>query len=136
MPAPAPPAPARRGWGLTVRSQHLHDEQGLVALSPIRGGKWTVSVVLRLRGRTLRFSQLQREIGVTQKTLTVTLRGLERDGFVSRTSYATIPPRVEYALTELGAEASAVLEVWEAFALSHRQTVEAARRRFDETFGQ
>jgi DNA-binding HxlR family transcriptional regulator len=117
---------------VTVRPQQLHDEEdGLAALSPIRGGKWTMVVVLRLRGRTLRFSQLQREIGVTQKTLTVTLRGLERDGFVSRTSYATIPPRVDYALTELGAEASAVLEMWEEFARKHRAVVEDARRRFD-----
>jgi DNA-binding HxlR family transcriptional regulator len=118
---------------VTVRPQHLHDEEeGLAALSPIRGGKWTVIVVLRLRDRTLRFSQLQREIGVSQKTLTLTLRGLERDGFVSRTSYPTIPPRVEYALTELGAEASGVLEIWEAFARKHRAVVEAARRRFDD----
>lgn len=117
---------------MTVRPQHLHDEEeGLAALSPIRGGKWTVIVVLRLRDRTLRFSQLQREIGVSQKTLTLTLRGLERDGFVSRTSYPTIPPRVEYALTELGTEASGVLEIWEAFARKHRTAVEASRRRFD-----
>ena len=103
-----------------------------MAPSPIRGGKWTVTVVLRLRGRTLRFSQLQREIGVSQKTLTLTLRGLERDGFVSRTSYATSPPRVDYALTELGTDASGVLEIWEAFARKHRAVVEASRRRFDD----
>lgn len=118
---------------MTARPQHLHDneEEGLAALSPIRGGKWTMVVVLRLRGRTLRFSQLQRELGVSQKTLTVTLRGLERDGLLSRASYPTIPPRVEYTLTDLGIEASSVLEAWEAFARKHRAVVEAARRRFD-----
>lgn len=117
---------------MTVRPQNLHrDDDALEGLSTIRSGKWTITVVLRLRGRTLRFSQLQREIGVSQKTLTLTLRGLERDGFISRTSYPTIPPRVDYALTELGTEASSVLEAWEAFARKYRAVVETSRLRFD-----
>ncbi len=65
--------------------------------------KWTVLVMILLESETKRFSSLQREIGgISQKMLTQTLRGLERDGLVSRKVYATIPPKVEYALTPLG----------------------------------
>jgi DNA-binding HxlR family transcriptional regulator len=118
---------------VTVRSETLHrDPHAPDSLSTIRNGKWTAVVVLRLRERTLRFSQLQRELGVSQKTLTVTLRGLERDGFISRTSFATIPPRVDYTLTELGNEALALFEAWEDFARRHRAAIAAARQHFDE----
>ena len=100
-----------------------------------RNSKWTVTIVLKLRDRARRFSELRREIGVPQKTLTATLRTLERDGLVSRTSYATIPPRVDYALTDLGREALRVFESWEEFALRHWAEVQASRRRFDEALG-
>lgn len=97
-----------------------------------RQSKWNVTVVLHLRRDTKRFSELQREIGsISQKMLTASLRALERDGFVSRTSYATIPPRVDYALTELGAEALKAFEAFEQFAALHWQSVLEARRLFD-----
>ena len=84
-----------------------------------RNSKWTPTVVLHLRHETLRFSELQREIGtISQKALTASLRALERDGFVTRTSYATIPPRVDYALTELGTEALKAFEAFETFGSS------------------
>lgn len=99
----------------------------------IKSGKWTMSVILQLRGQTPRFSELRRGIpGVSQKTLTGTLRTLERDGFVSRTSFATIPPRVNYALTSLGNELLRMFEVWEAFSQRHWAHVIASRQRFDE----
>jgi DNA-binding HxlR family transcriptional regulator len=120
---------------VTARPDQLHPDDALQGLSTITTGKWTIIVVLRLGGGTLRFSQLRRELAISQKTLTVTLRGLERDGFVSRTSYATIPPRVEYALTELGNEALGVFEAWEAFARKHWAVVAAARQRFDGAAG-
>jgi DNA-binding HxlR family transcriptional regulator len=101
-----------------------------------RNSKWMVAIVLKLRDRAWRFSELRREIGVPQKTLTATLRTLERDGLVSRTSYATIPPRVDYALTDLGREALRVFEAWEEFARRHWAEVQASRRRFDEALGQ
>ena len=97
-----------------------------------RGSKWTITVVLRLRQETMRFGELRREIGVPQKALTATLRNLERDGFVSRVPYATIPPRVDYALTELGREALRVFEAWEEFATRRCTDVLASRQRFDE----
>jgi DNA-binding HxlR family transcriptional regulator len=94
--------------------------------------KWNLTVVLHLRRETKRFSELQREIGtISQKALTASLRTLERDGFISRTSYATIPPRVEYALTALGLEALKAFEAFEAFAAAHWQGVLEARRLFD-----
>lgn len=97
-----------------------------------RNSKWTLTVVLHLRHDTLRFSELQREIGtISQKALTASLRALERDGFVSRTSYATIPPRVDYALTDLGAEALKAFEAFEAFAARHWSRVLEARQLFD-----
>ena len=97
-----------------------------------RNSKWTLIVVLHLRRETKRFSELQREIGnISQKALTASLRALERDGFVSRTSYATIPPRVDYALTELGREALVAFEAFENFASRHWHRVLDARRNFD-----
>ncbi|MBI4924033.1 MAG: helix-turn-helix transcriptional regulator [Devosia nanyangense] len=108
------------------------DTAALDELLATRQSKWTVTVVLHLRRNTKRFSELQREIGViSQKALTASLRTLERDGFVMRTSYATIPPRVDYELTELGAEALLAFEAFERFALEHWQSVLAARQMFD-----
>lgn len=97
-----------------------------------RNSKWTLIVVLHLRRETMRFSELQRDIGtISQKALTASLRALERDGFVSRTSYATIPPRVDYALTELGQEALVAFEAFESFAGKYWHRVLDARRDFD-----
>jgi len=96
-----------------------------------RTSKWATVIVLQLRQHTFRFNELRREIGVSQKVLTTTLRSLERDGLVSRTSYATIPPRVDYALTNLGHEALRVFEAWEQFAANHWADVVNSRHRFD-----
>ena len=108
------------------------DQAVLEELLTTRNSKWTLTVVLHLRHDTLRFSELQREIGtISQKALTSSLRALERDGFVSRTSYATIPPRVDYALTDLGTEALKAFEAFEAFAARHWSRVLEARQLFD-----
>ena len=97
-----------------------------------RQSKWNLTIVLHLRRQTRRFSELQRDIGtISQKALTASLRALERDGFVSRTSYATIPPRVDYALTALGVEALKAFEAFEQFAAVHWQSVVEARAAFD-----
>ncbi|WP_407988202.1 winged helix-turn-helix transcriptional regulator [Kitasatospora sp. CMC57] len=93
-------------------------------------GKWTVLIVDALLEGTLRYTELSRRIeGVSQKMLTQTLRALETDGLVSRTVYPTIPPRVEYQLTELGhslAEPIAALRQW---AETNINAIERARRR-------
>ncbi|MGW6691540.1 winged helix-turn-helix transcriptional regulator [Streptomyces sp. NPDC054961] len=93
-------------------------------------GKWTILVVDALLEGTLRYTDLMRRIeGVSQKMLTQTLRGLEADGFVTRTVYPTIPPRVAYDLTELGrslAEPIAALRHWTE---THINEIERARAR-------
>lgn len=98
----------------------------------VRPGKWTLVVVNELRQGSRRFNQLRRALGgISQKTLTLTLRDLERDGFISRTAYATIPPRVDYALTALGHDLLRLADDWQQFALRNRAAVEEARQRFD-----
>ena len=106
-----------------------HDE-----LLVVRPGKWTLVVITQLKADKLRFNELRREIGgISQKTLTATLRELERDGFISRTLYPTIPPRVDYELTALGRDFLELADSWRRFARRHHDAVEEARRRFDET---
>ena len=113
-------------------SSAAFDHAAVDELLTTRNSKWTLIVVLHLRTDTMRFSELQRDIGtISQKALTATLRALERDGFVSRTSYATIPPRVDYALTDLGQEALVAFEAFELFASRHWHRVLDARRLFD-----
>jgi len=96
------------------------------------GDKWTVLVVGVLGEGPKRFNELRRALGsISQRMLTLTLRGLERDGLVTRTVFPTIPPRVDYELTELGhslLEPVSGLGLW---ARHNRAAIEAARRRFD-----
>jgi DNA-binding HxlR family transcriptional regulator len=107
-----------------------------VALLTPPTGKWTLVIVEHLAGNRLRFNQLRREVeGISQKTLAATLRSLERDGYVVRTLYPTIPPRVEYELTPLGAEFLDLVGAWQEFAQRHQAFVEDSRRRFDEATG-
>jgi DNA-binding HxlR family transcriptional regulator len=118
------------------KSRRAIDGAIIEELLTTRQSKWNVTVVLHLRRDTKRFSELQREIGsISQKMLTASLRTLERDGFVTRTSYATIPPRVDYALTELGSEALKAFEAFEQFAALYWQNVLEARRLFDARSG-
>lgn len=95
------------------------------------GEKWTVMVVTRLSGRQMRFSELKRDIGlITQKMLTQTLRGLEKDGFVERIVTPSIPPRVDYRLTELGDSLLTPLHALGAWAMVNQSRVTAARQKF------
>jgi len=103
----------------------------------VRPGKWSLVVVSLLRVQTLRFSELKRNAGgISQKMLTTTLRELERDGFVTRTIFATIPPRVDYELTPLGRELLVIADSWRVFAARNREQVELARRQFDASGGE
>lgn len=96
-------------------------------------GKWTILVVRVLSDGPKRFSELKRQIdGVSQKMLTATLRDLEKDGFVSRKVTPSIPPRVDYALTEMGLELQEPLKVIGNWAHANRHRVEEARERFAE----
>lgn len=106
------------------------------ALLTLRTGKWTLVVVAELRGGARRFNELRRAMdGISQKTLSATLRELERDGFISRTAFATIPPRVDYALTELGLELLEIVDICRAFVVRNRQAVASARETFDRLSG-
>ncbi|RKG79429.1 transcriptional regulator [Corallococcus exercitus] len=96
------------------------------------GDKWSVLVIVMLAEHPLRFSELRRSIGtVSQKMLTATLRGLERDGYLTRTVTPSIPPRVDYALTEMGRDVLVPLNALAQWALARREQVEAARRAYD-----
>ncbi|HEX2906424.1 MAG TPA: helix-turn-helix domain-containing protein [Phototrophicaceae bacterium] len=96
------------------------------------GDKWTTLVILLLQDGPQRFSALQRKIqGISQKMLTQTLRNLERDGFVYRTMYPEIPPRVEYTLTPLGQTLCAPLASLVSWAEQNINEVIAARERYD-----
>ena len=96
------------------------------------GDKWTVLVVMLLREGPRRFSELKREIGgISQRMLTSTLRGLERDGLVTRTVYPTTPPRVDYELTRLGHALREPVEALGDWALAHLDVIDRARREFD-----
>ena len=84
-----------------------------------------------------RFNELRREIGgVSQKMLSSTLRNLERDGFVSRTVHATVPPRVDYALTDLGRELLIPVAALGEWAMENACRIEDARERYDGAGGE
>ncbi|MFF2198318.1 winged helix-turn-helix transcriptional regulator [Streptomyces sp. NPDC058157] len=96
--------------------------------------KWVLYVLaaLRRQERPMRFSELRRLLdGITQKMLTQTLRALERDGLVHRTVYPTVPPRVEYGLTELGYEAGRLTSAIGAWSVEHARQILTARQDFD-----
>ncbi|MGK9165157.1 helix-turn-helix transcriptional regulator [Inquilinus limosus] len=89
-------------------------------------------VVALLSDGPMRFNEIRRTIGgISQRMLTLTLRGLERDGLVTRTVFPTIPPRVDYELTELGRTLIEPLKALFAWATTHHPTIEAARQVFD-----
>ena len=96
------------------------------------GDKWTVLVVQTLGSGSKRFNELRREIpSVSQRMLTLTLRNLERDGLVSRTVTPSIPPRVDYALTELGQSLQKPICGLATWAMDNVESIHAAQARFD-----
>ena len=96
------------------------------------GDKWSMLIVMILSGGSRRFSELKREIdGISQRMLTLTLRGLERDGLLTRTVTPSIPPRVDYELTELGISLRAPVKALGDWAIEHIGCIRAAQERFD-----
>jgi DNA-binding HxlR family transcriptional regulator len=97
------------------------------------GDKWSVLVVSRLGDGPKRFNELRRAIeGISQRMLTLTLRGLERDGLVTRTVFPTVPPRVDYALTGLGRDLLQPVSALGQWAIRNQSKMEKARARFDQ----
>ena len=96
------------------------------------GDKWSVFVIMLLIDGPTRFNELKRRIGgISQRMLTLTLRGLERDGLVTRTVFPTIPPRVDYELTDLGRGLAKPVQALGQWAFAHLPEIEGARKRFD-----
>lgn len=96
------------------------------------GDKWTVLVIASLSsGEPKRYNELRRKLAsISQRMLTLTLKGLEEDGLVTRTMYATIPPRVDYALTPLGRRLVVPLQALYEWAVEHRPQMLAARQKY------
>ncbi|MDB5990796.1 MAG: hypothetical protein JWQ10_2199 [Herbaspirillum sp.] len=97
------------------------------------GDKWTVMVVGALAHGPIRYNQIRRVVeGISQRMLTLTLKGLEQDGLVSRTVYPTKPPRVDYELTDLGRTLIVPLQAIHAWTVAHQPAMLAAREKFAE----
>jgi DNA-binding HxlR family transcriptional regulator len=97
------------------------------------GDKWSLLVLYALSTGTKRFSQLRFEVeGISQKMLTQTLRGLERDGLVHRHAYPTIPPKVEYQLTPLGNSLEDVIATVRQWAYAHMDEINDQRGQYDQ----
>lgn len=118
-----------------MRQATNHQSPNCTAVSDILstiGDKWTVLVVVTLSKGPMRFNEIRRAVGgISQRMLTLTLRGLQRDGFVTRTVFPTVPPRVDYALTGLGKTLISPLETIAGWAIAHREAVVDSRANFD-----
>lgn len=106
--------------------------QGVARVLSRIGDKWSVLVIMMLSEKPLRFNELRRLIeGISQRMLTLTLRGLERDGLVTRHLTPIIPPRVDYQLTDLGRSLCEPVIALGAWARKHGTEIERAQQRFD-----
>ncbi len=118
----------------TAESVTLHTA-GCRNVAPVLnrvGDKWSMLIVMTLADGPRRFNQLKRQIdGISQRMLTLSLRGLERDGLVTRTVTPSIPPRVDYALTELGVSLREPVRGLGEWAMAHIACIRAAQERFD-----
>ena len=116
-----PPGPHAEGSCLAVAS----------VLARV-GDKWSVLVIMMLIDGPMRFNELKRKIGgISQRMLTLTLRGLERDGLITRTVFPTIPPRVDYELTDLGRGLAEPVQALGQWVFEHKGEIEGAREKFD-----
>ncbi|MEU8782797.1 helix-turn-helix domain-containing protein [Streptomyces sp. NPDC048637] len=98
------------------------------------GSKWSILIIGQLRDRILRFGELHRTVnGISQRMLTLTLRQLERDGLLTRTVHPSVPPRVDYTLTELGATLLDSVVALGEWATTHRHQINNNRHHYDST---
>ena len=122
-------APIKRPAELEFTPANCHARDVLARI----GDKWSVYVMHVLGdARTVRFNELRSQVdGISQRMLTVTLRGMERDGLVKRTVYPEVPPRVEYALTKLGGTLRQLVRGLVQWSGAHLDEVDAARAAYD-----
>jgi len=127
----------RKQEGTSVLPSNLHVPEDCRAVSEVLsrvGDKWTILVVSELGNGPKRFNEIRRALGsISQRMLTLTLRGLERDGLVTRTVFPTIPPKVEYELTALGRSLLVPVSGIGLWARQNRAAIQKARQRFDAT---
>lgn len=117
---------------LEVTDPLSHDCRAVSGILSRIGDKWSVLIIMRLGAGPRRFNEIKRMIGgISQRMLTLTLRNLERDGLVSRTVTPSIPPRVDYELTELGHDLRKPVAALGDWAIQHQPCIEAARAHFD-----
>src|SRR5438093_11904407 len=113
----------------------LHSSAECVSINEVLtrvGDKWSLQIISRLGEGTLRFTELKRAIeGISQRMLTLTLRQLERDGLVRRTVYPTVPPKVEYTLSDFGRTILVPVTELANWALTYRLDIQASREAFD-----
>jgi DNA-binding HxlR family transcriptional regulator len=118
-----------------VKPRNIHLPAACRAISDVLarvGDKWSVLVVSRLGPGPMRFNELRRSIGsISQRMLTLTLRGLERDGLITRTVFPIIPPRVDYALTPLGRDLLTPVSALGDWATRNQTKIARAREKFD-----
>jgi DNA-binding HxlR family transcriptional regulator len=118
--------PATPDHELTCRARDMLDRIG---------DKWSLAVIHELAWGPKRFSELRRDVGgISQRMLTVTLRGLERDGILRRTVYPAVPPRVDYQLTELGESMLDTVCQLMAWTVTHLDEIQRARERYDARY--
>jgi DNA-binding HxlR family transcriptional regulator len=97
------------------------------------GDKWSVLIIVLLGDGPKRFNEIKRMVGgISQRMLTLTLRGLERDGLLTRTIFPTIPPRVDYELTKLGRSLRCAVEPLGSWAQAHVADIHKAQEKFDK----
>ena len=125
----------RKQEGTPLIPSDLHVPEDCRTISELLarvGDKWTVLVVGELGNGPKRFNEIRRGLGsISQRMLTLTLRGLERDGLVTRTVFATVPPRVDYELTKLGRSLLEPVNGLALWARQNRPMIQEARQRFD-----
>lgn len=115
-------------------SEDLSERCSLREVLDLVGDKWAIGVLVQLGSGPRRFSEIERALnGVSRRMLALTLRGLERNGLVTRKVYPEVPPRVEYTMTAHAAELDAPLHALSGWAAKHRARVADARHAYDVT---
>src|SRR6201985_2384257 len=129
----------RKQEGTQTIPGSLHVPEDCRAVSEVLsrvGDKWTALVVTTLGDGPRRFNEIRRALGsISQRMLTLTLRGLERDGLVTRTVFPTVPPRVDYELTKLGRSLWVAVQPLGTWATEHLLDIRKAQEKFDQKNG-